>query len=440
MDQRQGNGSRPVGGRLLKGAGFVIGLATELHAHNKAKKSSNQSIKQQIPQISAVQDATGLGIDAGPLSHDEAITFRGSLDSKPPMIDEKPTYVDNPLTMNSLPYPVILPQRRPNDKSRGFVRAYAPDLGRYKGIDEPTFLNFLKQFHKSSQASGFFTVINIAAMGASFAPGAIAFAVTISVQMASRVAAEAQSRHRTNSFLDKANEELFHPRNLHCMIMTFKPEASGNAVLNFDIKSDSSIGAHSAISQLKSVASNASNTSGGMMGGGQFRTSDGVTKGEFEIPQSAHLVYPITLSSEALSDTDETGLVRQHRESSWKSTGKFLADYKDRRAQAKFAIAYGDDSKLAIPGASDSSRFASRFSDPNVNPFDFISGRGQSRNGSRDRKTLAKRDARDRSRKPSREKESSQGLIGGMKGMMQQDILYLLIAEIPSEGEMRDIF
>jgi len=51
-----------------------------------------------------------------------------------------------------LPCPVIIPQRRPKDKSRGFVRAYAPVLMDC-GIDQATFLDFLKSFHKASQVN-----------------------------------------------------------------------------------------------------------------------------------------------------------------------------------------------------------------------------------------------------------------------------------------------
>ena len=45
--------------------------------------------------------------------------------------------------------PVIIPQRRPGSKSRGFMRAYAPVLADYD-INEETFLDFLKTFHKRS--------------------------------------------------------------------------------------------------------------------------------------------------------------------------------------------------------------------------------------------------------------------------------------------------
>lgn len=42
-----------------------------------------------------------------------------------------------------LPCPVIIPQRRPRNKDRGFVRAYAPVL-RDCGIDQEVFLQFLE--------------------------------------------------------------------------------------------------------------------------------------------------------------------------------------------------------------------------------------------------------------------------------------------------------
>lgn len=51
-----------------------------------------------------------------------------------------------------LPCPVIIPQRRPHSKSRGFIRAYAPVLEDC-GIDEATFMAFLDTFQKASQVS-----------------------------------------------------------------------------------------------------------------------------------------------------------------------------------------------------------------------------------------------------------------------------------------------
>ena len=48
--------------------------------------------------------------------------------------------------------PVVIPQRRPGSKGRGFMRAYAPVLSDYD-ISEEFFLAFLKTFHKASMVS-----------------------------------------------------------------------------------------------------------------------------------------------------------------------------------------------------------------------------------------------------------------------------------------------
>lgn len=53
-------------------------------------------------------------------------------------------------TNAKLPYPVILPQRRPENRERGFIRAYAPDLLEC-GIDQETFLDFIEAMNKASK-------------------------------------------------------------------------------------------------------------------------------------------------------------------------------------------------------------------------------------------------------------------------------------------------
>jgi hypothetical protein len=82
-----------------------------------------------------------------------------------------------------LPLPVILPQRRPGKRGRGFVRAYAPLLGECSGIDQETFLTFIENFEKASQASAIFPILQISAGIAGFAPSVIAMAVTTVVQI-----------------------------------------------------------------------------------------------------------------------------------------------------------------------------------------------------------------------------------------------------------------
>jgi hypothetical protein len=51
-----------------------------------------------------------------------------------------------------LPCPVIIPQRRPENKERGFIRAYAPALLEC-GIDEATFMNFIDSLNQATKVS-----------------------------------------------------------------------------------------------------------------------------------------------------------------------------------------------------------------------------------------------------------------------------------------------
>jgi hypothetical protein len=60
-----------------------------------------------------------------------------------------------PAQPQRLPCPVIIPQRRPGAKKRGFVRAYAPVLADC-GISQDVFLKFISDFHKSSQVGDYY--------------------------------------------------------------------------------------------------------------------------------------------------------------------------------------------------------------------------------------------------------------------------------------------
>lgn len=57
-----------------------------------------------------------------------------------------------PQPAQRIPCPVIIPQRRPRNKDRGFVRAYSPVLDDC-GISQDVFLKFLKDWLAASQVS-----------------------------------------------------------------------------------------------------------------------------------------------------------------------------------------------------------------------------------------------------------------------------------------------
>jgi len=148
---------------------------------------------------------------------------------------------------------------------------------------------------------------------------------------------------RTNSFLDRMNEEFFKPRGLYCLIMTYKPDSTDT---------------HTRVDITQTISSSLTPASSGMRQTFKnLRLSSGKTYGELELPEAAPLIFP-ALESIA-SDTTAEGVKKQNK---LKSSQKFVADYFDRRAQAQYA-AENPGSKLAAPGQEP--KFTSRYADPN---------------------------------------------------------------------------
>ena len=73
---------------------------------------------------------------------------------------------DSPSQTNNkvLPLPVLIPQRRPGSKSRGFTLAYAPRLEQC-GINEQEFLEFLVDVNISLKGNQYLNAIEITAIG-----------------------------------------------------------------------------------------------------------------------------------------------------------------------------------------------------------------------------------------------------------------------------------
>lgn len=211
-----------------------------------------------------------------------------------------------------LPAPVILPQRRPKNKTRGFVRAYAPLLGECSGIDADTFIDFLGAFDKTSKASPVFDVINMAAMVTGFVPSPIAMGVSMTVQFAANTGKEVQSRYRRNNFLDEMNEKFFKPRGLFCMIMTFKPDAA--PVIAADVTStDQALAQTLSLpdSELKQKFKH-------------LRLTSGTTKGEMSLPEAAPLVFPAL----------DGAMTDEAKAKKLDSSTAFICSYFDRRARS----------------------------------------------------------------------------------------------------------
>ncbi|KAJ8098108.1 hypothetical protein POJ06DRAFT_282836 [Lipomyces tetrasporus] len=359
-------------GRLVKLIGTGIGLTTEAI-------KSRQS--QASPVTATSRSASDNARDEDDWDLDDAVEeyteSRASEDQEPQVDTDEifrtfmaaiPPLMES-AALTKLPCPVIIPQRRPRNKSRGFIRAYAPVLEGC-GIDQAMFMNFLKSFHKASkliqtlQSSPSLDVINLAAFAAGFAPSAAAKGASIAVQ-------EIQTRQRTNSFLDKTNNEFFKPRGLFCLIMTYKPDQSTPHEI-VDISQT-----------VRQTLAPASSTAKEHLK--HIRLSSGKTYGEVELPESAPLIFP---ALDSLASDNGQG------HNKLKRSQKFIADYFDRRAQATYA-AQNPGSSLAVPIDS---QFASRYSDPNhpANSGSLIAlvtgGKGDPRRWRRERRYLVPHD------------------------------------------------
>lgn len=70
-----------------------------------------------------------------------------------------------------LPKAVVIPQRRPSDRARGFIRAYAPIL-LHCGIDQATFLGFIDCLNKSVASNPAVEAVDLAGQAVGAVPGA----------------------------------------------------------------------------------------------------------------------------------------------------------------------------------------------------------------------------------------------------------------------------
>ena len=236
-----------------------------------------------------------------------------------------------------LPSAVIIPQRRPHSKRRGFVRAYAPVLEN-AGIDQATFLQFLKSMHQSAKASPVFGIINVAAMIVGCVPSVACMVASTIVNIAVMAAMEVQENQRNNDFLTQMNEKFFRPRGLYCLIFAYEPEENANHA-----QVDISQTIFNKINPTSDKVSQAFHKVG---------RSSGKTYGKIEMPKAAPLIFP---SLDEIEDTTH--------QSSMKRKGKFVANYFDKRAQAAYTTENPDSTLVRANPAQH--KFASRYADPN---------------------------------------------------------------------------
>ncbi|KAL9065786.1 MAG: hypothetical protein Q9161_008011 [Pseudevernia consocians] len=308
---------------------------------------------------------------------------------------------------NPLQRPVIIPQRRPGARDRGFIHAYSPDLAE-KGISQEAFLSFIQNFHAASQASPLLNVVSVSAGVAGLVPEPITQITSIVIQFAAGAAIYLQTTQRTHSFLDEMNDKLFKPRGLYAMVMKYIPQGTRpisvqQADLNTMISKENA--PHKSYQNFRAV-------------------NAGRSYGAIEMPDSAPLIFPAL--DEAAQTQDPA------KANNLKNRMAFVADYYDKRAQASY-LHKNPGQRLDVPQPD----FATRVSDPNHPAFrgsllTLFSGgkippKAERRAWRREKRIQA-------GGAPSRKMEKK--AWKQKRKLMKQNVLYLMIVNLPTEQEM----
>ncbi|KAJ5704262.1 hypothetical protein N7493_011400 [Penicillium malachiteum] len=362
-----------LGERALKGVAAGIGLVSEsITAHktkkqNKASQSSSRGVSSEEDGFSSpdrghkespegsvtaleeqwildeaqeeLRDSEGHISPPGYTEMDERADDAGIARQFADLHPAPPPYtLSQTVTQPRLSAPVVLPQRRPKNRDRGFIRAYAPALAEC-GIDQKTFLDFLDTAEKGCQATPWLRAINLASIGTMWLPTVTGMAISIAIQIATDAAIAVDGRRKTSSFFNQINKDFFQPRGLFCLVMTWNPEQAG---------------APSTTINLNSTISQAADRDSGRLNRLQkkFKSSDGKAYGNI-FPEVAPLIFP---------DIDQLAADQDAKKvAGLKKKGRFVGTYMDKRAQAKFIYENPDSHLSQVPMPT----FTSRYADPN---------------------------------------------------------------------------
>lgn len=433
---------------LLRGVGHIVnygaGFAAESRQYLKEKKNHQGQSDGAAPNEPPPYSEEDPERDSGDWDLDDATDDVDKTRAEATVIDQGGaltmiTSAPPNITVKPLPCPVILPQRSPRHRSRGFVRAYAPLLGECSGIDQTQFITFLEEFDQAIKVNPVWDVINVAAfVGTIGAPFAIGIPVAFAVQFAANTAKEMQRRYRTNAYLDQVNEKQFKPRGLYCMVITYKPSQREDKVVRID---------YDKVAADRSTLAEQSKEKKGKRFGS---TQAGRSGGELSIPECAPLEYPglsaqvsseLSHSSSKTSQSSESAAAPQ-----FLSYRAYMADYLDRRRQAKFAAQHPTDPLASLPKKP----FASTHADPNHpmyhhGPINMItSGRVDLWKGKREERV--KRAEKELGRPLTEAEKYKVGYDRGFitpaayaRRIIGQDVLYLVICNLPNENELEKL-
>lgn len=196
-------------GKAVQGLSAGIGLASEKYQDHKERKATlaEQEQSGRATGYNTQEQAPRRDDDSDKdeaIADDERIWALDEAAGPPPAYETTPTSPDNVVVelannvavtrerilhehggeISRLAHPVVIPQKRPGSKARGWTRAYAPDLEPL-GINQDDFMKFLQGWDDVTKGFKWFKTVSLASglVGMAF-PGPVMMAVTTAVSLA----------------------------------------------------------------------------------------------------------------------------------------------------------------------------------------------------------------------------------------------------------------
>ncbi|KAK1658495.1 hypothetical protein BDP55DRAFT_682763 [Colletotrichum godetiae] len=358
-------------GEIAQSAAAGIGTVSEALHHRKEKKSG-----ALISVKSSTQSGSVDNTESGPTQLGEGAAKANAIDheasgsmstSQPAEETESLAFAfikRHPLTVSEsyecrqrLALPVLVPQRRPEKRARGFIRAYAPILVNV-GIDQDIFLDFIDTFNKSLKPNPWISAVNLAGFAGEALPDPASLLFGFAVEIATEAIMEGQSLICSNKFLDCVNAEFFIPRGLICLVVTWQPDNDrGRLATNVSVKIDVPETKLDLLQGVSDVAAGRIKSSEGLQ---EMKTQVGdlmkPTRGDFSWPEPAPLIFPNFKRNTKRAD------VKVEEKNAWDRMENWINDHLDKRAQASWINENKDRPAVSLMPEHN---FKSRYADPN---------------------------------------------------------------------------
>ncbi|KAK3185760.1 hypothetical protein K4F52_005416 [Lecanicillium sp. MT-2017a] len=356
----------PVDG-IIRMAAAMVGLVSEAVQYRRQRHGTEDAGPSKEPPPASKQENTEEAIWAHDDLLDVSVAGSGSVhtplgdtessDLATSFLQRHPFTHSAELALVQIDRPVVVPQRRPKTRARGFVRAYAPVLSA-AGIGQAGFLDFIDTLNRSLEPNPYLYAINLAGLTGLAIPDPSALCIGAVVGLATQAAMEAQSRYRSGRFLDRVNAEFFMPRGLVCVVVTWSPDADDSSlILARDFEGESVPAVQDSDGLVKSVLNGEASPSEALRRL-QNETNKRMTpfQGAFQCDEPAPLVF-----CPAAGWTGDGREVAQKKKNALDRGEIWLDGFMDKRAQGKWIQ---DNPESTVAHSLPKPEFRSRYADP----------------------------------------------------------------------------